>query len=47
MWDVVDQYDNTFPLFQTKAPSAKRKDTPQESPGIFLGTASCAAPPKT
>lgn len=44
MWDVIKQYPNTFALYQDKAPSSKRKDTPQESPGIYLGTQNTAPP---
>jgi len=36
-WDVVREFHDTYPLYQTKAPSAKRRDTPQENPGIFTG----------
>lgn len=36
MWDVVKQFSNTHVLYQTHAPSSKRRDTPQERPGIFL-----------
>jgi len=41
MWDIVEQYPNTHMLYQQYAPKSKRRDTPQERPGIFMGM--CAA----
>lgn len=36
-WKIISEYNRTYALYQHSQSNSKKKDTPQQNPGIFTG----------